>query len=59
MYVCMYIYIYTYQGFKQPTFHDFAHIPRGGTPDFPQTPAKKEVPKQKLLVKGQVYLPDI
>ena len=34
-------------------FNDFAHIPWEGTPDFPKQTQRKEIPKQKLLVKGR------
>jgi len=36
--------------FENPGFNDFAHISWEGTPGFPKTPAKKEIPKQKLSV---------
>ena len=36
---------------QQPN-NGFAHIPWKDTPDFPFHPTKKEIPKQKLLVKG-------
>ena len=36
--------------------NDFAHIPWEDTPNFPR---KKEIPKQKLLVKFLGYLPGV
>ena len=41
-----------------PFCHDFAHMGpwEDGPPDFPKSTKKKEIPKQKLLVKGPGYL---
>ena len=49
---------FSLEGKNNKRINDFAHIPWEDTPDFPKPPQRKKF-LQKLLVKGQGYLPGV